>query len=122
MPPEAAGPIVVVGRGRVGRSLASALDAAGGPVSLRPGSERLVALAGLLGARPRRVRDAERTAYHAAAAMAANLLVALADQSSQVLQRTGWSAADALDAVTSLMRGSLDALAAVGVPAALSGP
>src|SRR5438034_239793 len=99
MPPEAAGPIVVVGRGRVGRSPAAFHDAVVAVDASEPGLlERLVALAGLLGARPRRVRDAERTAYHAAAAMAANLLVALADQSSQVLQRTGWSAADALDA------------------------
>jgi predicted short-subunit dehydrogenase-like oxidoreductase (DUF2520 family) len=215
---EAFEPVVVLGRGRVGRSLAAALRAAGQPVDLRPGRdgaetaglagaplvvlavpdgavaevaaslartglppetaavhlsgalgldalaplaaaghavgsfhplqpfpverppaafhgalvavdasrpallERLRGLALLLGARPRRVRDAERTAYHAAAAMAANLLVALADQSSAVLQRTGWTGEDALDAVTSLMRGSLDALQSAGLPDALSGP
>jgi len=216
MPAQAGGPIVVLGRGRVGRSLAAALAAAGNPVSLQPGRERppadglagllvlavpdgavtdvaaalasaglpsataavhlsgalgldalaplsaaghavgsfhplqpfpaerppaafedalvaidasepallerLRALALLLGARPRRVRDAERTAYHAAAAMAANLLVALADQSAAVLRRAGWTAEDALDAVTSLMRGSVEALGSAGLPEALSGP
>jgi predicted short-subunit dehydrogenase-like oxidoreductase (DUF2520 family) len=218
MPAEAGEPVVVLGRGRAGRSLAAALRAAGQPVELRPGRdgvgaagptgvtlavlavpdgavaqvaaglaaaglpaetaavhmsgalgldalgplaaaghavgsfhplqpfpverppaafqgalvgidasepallERLRALALLLGARPRRVRDAERVAYHAAAAMAANLLVALADQSAAVLRRTGWTGEDALDAVTSLMRGSLDALQSAGLPAALSGP
>lgn len=83
---------------------------------------RLEALADLLGARPRRVRDGQRAAYHAAASMAANLLVALADQSRLALRSIGWSDADALDAVRSLMRGSLEALDAVGLPEALSGP
>src|SRR5205807_2025703 len=217
MPPEAGGPIVVLGRGRVGRSLAAALGAAGLDVSLAPGREappalppaslallavpdgavrevaaalaaadalppdaaaahvsgglglaalaplaerghpvgsfhplqpfpverppaalrdalvavdasepalldRLRDLAARLGARPRRVRDADRAAYHAAAAMAANLLVALADQSRQVLRGIGWTDGEALDAVTSLMRGSLEAVGATGLPGALSGP
>jgi predicted short-subunit dehydrogenase-like oxidoreductase (DUF2520 family) len=83
---------------------------------------RLEALARLLGARPRRVRDEQRAAYHAAASLAANLLVALADQSRQVFESVGWSEGDALDAVRSLMRGSLEALDAVGLPEAQSGP
>lgn len=208
------GPVVVLGRGRLGRSLAAAMRAAGGSVTLRPGREaaldhaggdalvllavpdgaisdvaaalslprgaaavhlsgargldalaplaarghplgsfhplqpfpverppaafrgallavdasdaatlaRLEALAALLGARPRRVRDGQRAAYHAAASLAANLLVALADQSRLAFRSIGWSDADALDAVRSLMRGSLEALDAVGLPDALSGP
>jgi predicted short-subunit dehydrogenase-like oxidoreductase (DUF2520 family) len=83
---------------------------------------RLEALAAALGARPRRVRDEQRAAYHAAASLAANLLVALADQSRIVFESAGWSEADAVDGVRSLMRGSLDALDAVGLPEALSGP
>jgi len=83
---------------------------------------RLEALAAALGARPRRVRDEQRAAYHAAASLAANLLVALADQSRLVFRSIGWADADALDAVRSLMRGSLEALDAVGLPEALSGP
>lgn len=76
----------------------------------------------LLGARPRRVRDEKRATYHAAASLAANMLVALADQSSLIFQASGWTAEDALDGVLSLMRGSLDALGSVGLPEALSGP
>jgi predicted short-subunit dehydrogenase-like oxidoreductase (DUF2520 family) len=83
---------------------------------------RLEAIAALLGARPRRVRDGQRAAYHAAASLAANLVVALADQSRIVFESVGWSGADAQDAVASLMRGSLDALDLVGLPQALSGP
>jgi predicted short-subunit dehydrogenase-like oxidoreductase (DUF2520 family) len=83
---------------------------------------RLEALAQVLGARPRRVRDEQRAAYHAAASLAANLVVALADQSRLVFESMGWSEADAVDAVGSLMRGSLEALDAVGLPEALSGP
>jgi len=83
---------------------------------------RLEALAAALGARPRRVGDGQRAAYHAAASLAANLVVALADQSRIVFESAGWSEADAVDAVGSLMRGSLDALEAVGLPEALSGP
>jgi predicted short-subunit dehydrogenase-like oxidoreductase (DUF2520 family) len=217
MPPEAGGPIVVLGRGRVGRSLAAALRGAGLEATLAPardrpapvpagalvvlavpdgavpevaaalvaagslpadaaavhvggalgldalaplaarghavGSfhplqpfpverppsafrdavvavdasdpallERLRALAAAVGARPRRVGAEDRATYHAAAAMAANLLVALADQAGQVLQRAGWSGDEALHAVVSLMRGSLDAIVAVGLPGALTGP
>lgn len=84
--------------------------------------ERLEALAEVLGARPRRVRDEQRAAYHAAASLAANLLVALADQSRLTFRSIGWSDDDALDAVRSLMRGSLESLDAVGLPDALSGP
>ena len=216
--PPAPGTVVVIGRGRLGRSLAAALHAAGRPVSLEPGraprgasiaagtlvllavpdgavtataaaladagalpggvpavhlsgahgldalaplaarghpvgsfhplqpfpverppsafhgslvavdasepgtAARLEALARLLGARPRRVHDGQRAVYHAAASLAANLLVALADQSRLTFQSIGWSEADALDAVRSLMRGSLEALDAVGLPEALSGP
>jgi predicted short-subunit dehydrogenase-like oxidoreductase (DUF2520 family) len=83
---------------------------------------RLEELAAVLGARPRRVRDEQRAAYHAAASLAANMLVALADQSRLTFRSIGWSDADALDAVRSLMRGSLDNLDAVGLPEALSGP
>src|SRR5262249_23321897 len=76
------------------------------------------ALAALLGARPRRVRDGQRAAYHAAASMAANLLVALADQSRLVFESVGWAEEDALVAVRSLMQGSVDALGAQGLPGA----
>jgi predicted short-subunit dehydrogenase-like oxidoreductase (DUF2520 family) len=84
--------------------------------------ERLCSLATLLGARSRQVGDAQRATYHAAAVMAANLLVALADQASQTLQRIGWSPDEALQGVLSLMHGSLDALDSLGLPGALSGP
>jgi predicted short-subunit dehydrogenase-like oxidoreductase (DUF2520 family) len=83
---------------------------------------RLEALARRVGGRPRRVRERERAAYHAAAVLAANDLVALAAQSSLAFQAAGWSPGDALSAVLSLMDGALSTLAAVGIPQALSGP
>ncbi|HLH70423.1 MAG TPA: DUF2520 domain-containing protein [Candidatus Dormibacteraeota bacterium] len=82
----------------------------------------LEGLARTLGARPLRVGRGQRPLYHAGAAMAANLTVALAAQSASVFEAVGWRKEDAHAAVLSLMRGALEMIAEVGLPCGLSGP
>ncbi len=84
--------------------------------------DELSRLAEGLGARPRRVTDDQRLLYHAAAVMASNYLVALAAQSSAILQHTGWERQEALEALVPLMRGMVDNLERDGLPGALIGP
>lgn len=64
------------------------------------------------------VLDADRAAYHAAAAVASNHLVALLGQVERIAAPTGVP----LDAFLDLARGALDDVAAVGPAAALTGP
>lgn len=64
------------------------------------------------------VADADRVAYHAAAAIAANHLVALMGQVERIASSIGVP----LDAYLDLARGSLEDVAAVGPAAALTGP
>ncbi len=71
-----------------------------------------------LDGRPVAVADADRAAYHAAAVMASNHLVALLGQVERVAQGVGVP----LDAYLDLARGSLDDVAATGPAAALTGP
>lgn len=64
------------------------------------------------------VADADRVRYHAAAAMAANHLVALLGQ----VERIAASIDVPLEAYLDLARGALDDVAALGPAAALTGP
>ena len=73
---------------------------------------------GVLGGRSVDVADDDRVVYHAAAAMAANHLVALLGQVERVAAGIGVPLAAYLD----LARGSLDDVAAAGPAAALTGP
>lgn len=75
-----------------------------------------------LGATPRRVRDAERTLYHASAALSSNLVVALASLASDALGSLGWTRDEALAAIVPLMGGVVENLGRVGLPEALIGP
>ncbi|HZU19114.1 MAG TPA: DUF2520 domain-containing protein [Candidatus Dormibacteraeota bacterium] len=84
--------------------------------------EELEGLARLVGARPLPAVRGRRALYHAGAAMAANLTVALAAQSQSVFEAVGWGEPEARAAVLSLMRGALETVAEVGLPAGLSGP
>lgn len=77
-------------------------------------SEIVDALAG----REVAVADADRVAYHAAAAIAANHLVALLGQVDRIASSIGVP----LEAYLDLARGALDNVASVGPPAALTGP
>lgn len=63
-----------------------------------------------------------RPRYHAAASLAANGLVALADLASELLASTGMSREQALAALLPLMQSSVDNLGRVGLPDALTGP
>jgi predicted short-subunit dehydrogenase-like oxidoreductase (DUF2520 family) len=71
-----------------------------------------------LGGRVLRVADEDRAAYHAAAIMASNHLVALLGQ----VERVGGAAGVPLEAFLDLARAALDNVAALGPAAALTGP
>ena len=75
-----------------------------------------------LGATPRRVTDADRVLYHASAALASNMVVALAHRGEDVLRALSWSREEALMAIAPLMTGVVANLGRVGLPDALIGP
>ena len=75
-------------------------------------------LVAALDGREVRVDDADRAAYHAAACIASNHLVALMGQVARVAATAGVP----LDPYLELARGSLDNVAALGPRAALTGP
>jgi predicted short-subunit dehydrogenase-like oxidoreductase (DUF2520 family) len=100
-------------------------DAAVGAGRLRSGITFAVAgdplcreVAATLGGRPVEVDDGDRTSYHAAAAIAANHLVALVGQ----VERVAGSAGIPLDAFAGLMHAALDDALALGPRRALTGP
>jgi len=65
---------------------------------------------------------AARPLYHAAAVMASNYLVGLTAMSVRLLGEAGIDSDDALRALVPLLRGTIDNVAQLGVPAALTGP
>ncbi|HAS12216.1 MAG TPA: DUF2520 domain-containing protein [Acidimicrobiaceae bacterium] len=71
-----------------------------------------------LGGRSVAVADEDRTTYHAAAAVAANHLVALLGQVERLARQVGVP----LEAYLDLARGAFDNVAEVGPAAALTGP
>lgn len=75
-------------------------------------------LVAALGGRAAAVADEHRRTYHAAAAVAANHLVALLGQ----VERLAGTVDVPLEAYLALARGALDDVAAVGPAAALTGP
>ena len=83
---------------------------------------RLQRLARDLGAKPRKVDEADRVVYHAAAVFASNYLVALAGVAVDLLRTIGWSESDAVRGLVPLMRGALGEVAKRGPDAALTGP
>lgn len=80
------------------------------------------ALCAALGWRPFRLAPGARAAWHAAAAHACNHLVALLDQSLDLMERAGLSRDAARAALLPLQRGTLDNLAALPPAQALTGP
>lgn len=80
--------------------------------------EATEAIVGALAGREVAVADADRVTYHAAAAIAANHLVALLGQ----VERIATSIGVPLDAYLDLARGALDNVAAVGPASSLTGP
>ncbi len=75
-----------------------------------------------LGGVPMAIRPQDKVLYHAAAVIAANYAVTLADVATSLLAQTGIPKAQALQALLPLLQGSLDNLKELGLPHALTGP
>ena len=75
-------------------------------------------LAGALGMRAVHIADVDRAAYHAAASIASNFLVTLEDAAETLMATAGADRGILLP----LVRAALENWAAVGAPAALTGP
>ena len=75
-------------------------------------------LAVALGMQPVEIRDEDRAAYHAAASIASNFVVTLEDAAEALLATTGADRA----ILVPLVRAAIENWAAVGGPAALTGP
>jgi predicted short-subunit dehydrogenase-like oxidoreductase (DUF2520 family) len=75
-----------------------------------------------LGGTPLTIAAAQRPLYHAAAVMASNYLVALTGAAVRMLGQAGVEEEDALRALIPLLRGTLDNIGQLGVPAAVTGP
>ena len=84
--------------------------------------ELLRQLARAIGLTPFEVGDVDRARYHAAAALAANGLMALAAQTSALFASCGIDPRQALGAILPLMRSAVVALDQKGLPGALTGP
>lgn len=89
----------------------------GAPDAVAFGAE----MARFLGATPVEVRPEDKALYHAALSVACNYLVTLAEAGRGLLEQTGLGNA-ALDALLPLLRGTVENLAHVGLPRALTGP
>lgn len=75
-----------------------------------------------IGGRPLRVGRGRKALYHAGAVFASNYLVAALDAAIRLLGRAGIPKATAAAALARLAEGTLANVAAVGIPAALTGP
>jgi len=91
---------------------------AGEPVAQRAALRLVNALHG----RSIVVPSALRPLYHAAAVMASNSLVGVLNAAARLLEQAGVPPDETLPALLPLVRGTLDNLEHLGVPAALTGP
>jgi predicted short-subunit dehydrogenase-like oxidoreductase (DUF2520 family) len=96
----------------------AAFALSGEPAAIRAARRLVNALHGLALVIP----VALRPLYHAAAVMASNYLVTLADTARGMMEEAGVSPDDSLPALLPLMRGTLHNLDRMGLPAALTGP
>jgi predicted short-subunit dehydrogenase-like oxidoreductase (DUF2520 family) len=87
-----------------------------------PLRERLFAIASDLGGAAITLSAEDKALYHAAAVMASNYVVTLAKLSTDLWLRLGYVRPAALQALLPLLRGAVDNLEALGLPAALTGP
>jgi predicted short-subunit dehydrogenase-like oxidoreductase (DUF2520 family) len=101
------------------RLLPSAAFALEGDPSALAEAARLVSA---IGGRALRVDAGDRALYHAAAATASNHLVALVAQAAACLGALGIERAEATSALVPLLQSTLDNLARLDVPRALTGP
>ena len=105
------------GRPEAFRGIVIGVDASG--ESLRRVLNRL---ARDLGAKPKRVDDAQRAVYHAAAVYASNYVVALLNEAVRLLERSGWTEQEAVDGLAPLAEGAVGNVRKRGPVAALTGP
>jgi predicted short-subunit dehydrogenase-like oxidoreductase (DUF2520 family) len=78
--------------------------------------------AGALGARVLAIPIEGKALYHAAAVVACNYLVALESAALKLAEAAGLDRGEALEALLPLIRGTVDNIETVGVPACLTGP
>jgi predicted short-subunit dehydrogenase-like oxidoreductase (DUF2520 family) len=83
---------------------------------------RLRALARGVGAKPRRVGDDERVAYHAAAVFASNFVDVVVAEAVGLLEHIGWTEKESLDALMPLVDGAVSNIRRRGPVKALTGP
>lgn len=117
-------PLQALGRGAtlgpVGRGIRARVD---GAPAARAAARRICADLGLTPLRfPRRLDAEGRAAYHAAASLASNDLLALLSIAIELLVRSGLSRRAALEALTPLAVDTLDQARRGGVRRALTGP
>jgi predicted short-subunit dehydrogenase-like oxidoreductase (DUF2520 family) len=100
------------------RLMGAAFAVAGEPAAIAAARRLIDALSG----RALVVPPARRPVYHAAAVVASNYLLALVSFAVRLMAQAGLSEEEAVPALLPLIRGTLDNLEKLGVPAALTGP
>jgi len=75
-----------------------------------------------LGAEPKKVDDAQRAVYHAAAVFASNYVVALLAEAVRLLEQSGWTEREAVQGLVPLAEGAIANVRKRGPTAALTGP
>ena len=75
-----------------------------------------------LGAKPKRVDDAQRAVYHAAAVFASNYVVALLAEAVRLLEHSGWTEKEAVLGLVPLAEGAVANVRRRGPIPALTGP
>jgi predicted short-subunit dehydrogenase-like oxidoreductase (DUF2520 family) len=100
------------------RLMGAAFAVAGEPAAIGA-ARRLI---DALGGRALVVPPSRRPTYHAAAAVASNYLIALVSFAVRLMEEAGVSEEESVPALLPLIRGTLDNLQQLGVPAALTGP
>jgi len=104
--------------------LAAAVDRLSGTFLFYEGDDpdRIREVAEDLGGRPMPIDPAGKVLYHAGAAAACNLAVAMIDLGIRLFGEAGIGREDALAALLPLIKGTVDNLSGVGLPDALTGP
>ena len=84
--------------------------------------EYLEDVARRLGGRPVQIADADRPLYHAAAVLGCGYVATVLQAAASLWQAAGFSQEQAIDALLPLARATLENIATLGLPAALTGP
>jgi predicted short-subunit dehydrogenase-like oxidoreductase (DUF2520 family) len=100
------------------RMLGAAFAVGGEPAAISAARRIVFALHGM----PLIIAPPLRPLYHAAAVIGSNYLVAIMGLASRLLAEAGVPEDDTLPALLPLLRGTLDNMEQLGVPAALTGP